>query len=146
MGLCGWLRDFIPKYAETVQPLTDLLRGTRAIKWTEVAEKSYQDIQIKLEGPLFLHRPDFKQKFTLQTDASAKGIGAVLYQEVDTNRRIVGFASKRLNPTQEKYHANEPECLAVIWGMKHFRPYLEDRPFTLRTDNRSLLWLKSLKN
>ena len=33
------------------------------------------------------------------------------------------------------------ELLAVVKGVKHFRPYLYDQKFTLRTDRASLLWL-----
>ena len=145
LGLCGWLRDFVPRYSETVQPLTDLLRGKNAYKWTPTAEAAFADIKAQLSQPLFLHRPNFDEPFVLQTDASAKGIAAVLYQGT-TDKRIISFASKRVNPAQERYHANELECMAVIWGMKQFRPYLEDRHFTLRTDSKSLLWLKTMAN
>ena len=146
LGLCGWLRDFIPKFAETAQPLTDLLRGNKPFKWPPLADVAFARIKEELEKPLYLHRPDYSKPFTLQTDASGRGIAAVLYQGTSDNKRIVSFASKRLDQMQERYHSNELECLAVIWAMKHYRPYLEDRHFILRTDNRNLLWLKSMTN
>ncbi|KAK9694062.1 RNase H-like domain found in reverse transcriptase [Popillia japonica] len=60
-------------------------------------------------------------------------------------RRIITYASSRFNATERRYHINEQECLAVIWAIKRFRPYLEDRKFTLRTDSRALLWLDRTK-
>ncbi|KAK9703797.1 RNase H-like domain found in reverse transcriptase [Popillia japonica] len=36
-------------------------------------------------------------------------------------------------------------ALAVVWAIKHYRPYLEDRPFTLRTDSKALTWLQQFR-
>ncbi len=41
---------------------------------------------------------------------------------------------------------NEQECLAIQWALKRYRSYLEDEEFTLRTDNKALLWLNTAKN
>jgi hypothetical protein len=38
------------------------------------------------------------------------------------------------------------ECLAVVFAIKNYRPYLEDKPFLLRTDNKCLLWLNGAKD
>ncbi|KAK9702258.1 RNase H-like domain found in reverse transcriptase [Popillia japonica] len=73
-------------------------------------------------------------------------LAAVLFQEHPTGRRIITYASSRFNATERRYHINEQECLAVIWAIKRFRPYLEDRKFTLRTDSRALLWLDRTKD
>ncbi|KAK9694519.1 RNase H-like domain found in reverse transcriptase [Popillia japonica] len=92
--------------------------------------------------PLFLHRPDHPHPFVLQTDASAVGGAAIVYQEIQDQRCIISYASVRFNKAERKYHINEQECLAVIWAIKRYRPYLEDRPFTLRTDSKALTWLQ----
>jgi hypothetical protein len=46
----------------------------------------------------------------------------------------------------QRYHINEQECLAAVFAIKHYRPYLEDKPFLLRTDNKCLLWLNGAKD
>lgn len=63
----------------------------------------------------------------LQTDVSSYGIAAVLYQEIEDQRKIVSYASGSLNGDQRNYYANELECLAMVLAMGKYRPYLEDQ-------------------
>ncbi|KAK9680444.1 RNase H-like domain found in reverse transcriptase [Popillia japonica] len=82
------------------------------------AEKAFSAIKEIASKPLFLHRPHPQYPYILQTDASAIGGAAVLYQEVQGERRIVSYASVRFNRTEQRYHINEQECLAVVWAIK----------------------------
>lgn len=59
----------------------------------------------------------------------------------DGPKRIISHASSTLNRTEQRYHINEIECLAIVWAIKKYRIYLEDRHFVLKTDNCALLWL-----
>src|SRR5215467_12684321 len=58
----------------------------------------------------------------------------------------LAFASKAITDTQSRYSVTEIECLAVLFGVEKFRPYLEGRFFTLITDHNSLKWLMELVN
>jgi hypothetical protein len=55
-------------------------------------------------------------------------MAAVLYQEIDQQRHVIVYASSRSNPRQQKYHNTEHECLALVWGIRKYQSYLEDRP------------------
>ena len=97
--------------------------------------------------PLTLDRPDSALPFIWQTDASAQGMGAILMQESAGNqRRIISYSSAKFTLAESRYHCNEQECLTVIWAIKRYRPYLEDRHFTLRTDSTALTWLRRIKD
>ena len=50
------------------------------------------------------------EEVTLQTDASEKGLGAVLIQ----NGQPVAFASRTLSKTEQRYATIEKECLAIV--------------------------------
>lgn len=91
--------------------------------------------------------PRFDKEFILSTDASGKGLGAVLSQKDETGKdRPICFASRTLNEAEQKYGATELELLAIVWSIRKFRNYLLGRKFTLVTDCRPLKWLYSLKD
>ena len=77
----------------------------------------------------------------LDTDACLTGISAVLSQVVDGEERVLGFASKSLSKSKRSYCVTRRELLAVIYFVKHYRPYLYDREFTIQTEHISLQWL-----
>ena len=72
---------------------------------------------------------------TLQTDASKKGLGAVLLQ----NSIPVMFTSRALTGSERNYQNLERECLATIWGMEKFHYFLYGKELTLETDQKPLV-------
>jgi hypothetical protein len=56
---------------------------------------------------------------------------------------VIAYASKSVTPAERNYSTTEGECLAFVWGIKHFRPYLFGTQFILVTDHASLKWLMS---
>jgi hypothetical protein len=80
----------------------------------------------------------------LYTDASKKGLGAVLSQKKEGREYVIAYASRSTNKTEENYPITDLECLAIVWAIKHFHHYLS-RPFTIVTDHAALKWLKTSK-
>jgi hypothetical protein len=70
----------------------------------------------------------------------------VLSQEHDGELKPIGFAGRGLSPPETRYTTTEQELLAVVWGIQHFRVYLEGQNFHLLTNHSALKWILSLKN
>ena len=85
---------------------------------------------------VFHRKAPTKNDNILTTDASAKGLGATLWQK--TKRRKLEFASRFLSNTEKKYAINELEVLAVVCGLEHFRLYIYGKPIELLTDHQAL--------
>lgn len=146
LGIASWYRRFVPNFATRTEPLTRMLRKKEAFCWTEEANEAFNDLKGCLVEAPILSCPDFTVPFQVQTDASGYGLGAVLYQLIGEEERVIAFASRSLTSSERKFTATERECLAVLWAIEKWRPYLEGYHFTVHTDHSCLLWLHKLKD
>ena len=148
LGLTGYYRRFILNYAEVAAPLTDLTKKSapKTVVWTDACNRAFKELKRRLcEAPV-LRTPDFDKKFILQTDASDRGVGAVLSQEdEDGCDHPIAYFSRKLLSREEKYSTVEKECLAIKLGVQAYKVYLLGRPFEIHTDHRALVWLDRLK-
>lgn len=146
MGMAGWYRRFLPNFAVLTGPITDLLKENRRFEWTRAAQLAFEALKRALVEAPILANPDFALPFTIQTDASDSGVGAVLTQGEGPCERVIAYFSKKISPAQQRYMVTERECLAVILAIEKFRPYIEGVHFTVITDHASLCWLQNLKD
>ena len=148
LGLTGYYRKFIPNFATLAAPLSDLTRKCQPekIKWSSSCEEAFQKLKAALQESPILKVAEPDCPFILQTDASDRGIGAVLSQkDSDGVEHPVAFASRKLFQREEKYAVIEKECLAIVWALKVFHPYLYGCKFSIETDHKPLSWLQRMK-
>ena len=108
---------------------------------------SIRETKRGINRPLKLSRPDLALPYILHTDACSSEMGAALYElGADGIKKIISYASAKFKPAETRYHSNEQEYLAVVYAVKKYRHLLEDRPFTLKTDNKGLTWLKETRD
>lgn len=148
LGLVGWYRRFVPNFASIAVPLTDLLSKSvsNPVPWTEDCETAFNTLKEKMCSSPVLQSPDFSQRFLVQVDASATGIGAVLAQGSSGEEKPVVYLSRKLLPRETRYSTIEKECLAIKWALDSLRYYLLGREFDLETDHRALTWIQSMKD
>ncbi|KAI8490455.1 hypothetical protein Bbelb_317230 [Branchiostoma belcheri] len=137
--LASFYRKFVPAFATVAEPLVRLTDKHHNFQWNPACQSAFDTLKHQLTSPPILAFPDFTREFTLATDASNTGIGAVLTQEHGTTRRVVAYASKTLSRSQRRWSTYDQEFWAAVWAVRHFRPYLYGHNFTLLTDHRPLL-------
>lgn len=144
IAFANYYRKHIENFAKICIPLNKLTRKNMKFVWTKDCQTSFETLKTKFMNPPILDYPDFNQanKFVLHTDASGYAIGAVLSNK---NGRPVAYASRALNKAENNYSTIEKELLAVVWAIKHFRPYLYGKKFSICTDHRPLVYLFSMK-
>ena len=147
LGLTGYYRAYVPNYASLTAELTDLIRKGKPnkIEWTSSLQDSFDKLKQLLAAKPVLHLPDLTKTFTLRTDASNTGLGAVLLQEKKGRLFPISYASRKLLDREKNYCTPEKECLAIVWAINKFYNYLYGNEFILQTDHHSLKYLNTSK-
>lgn len=146
LGLAGYYRRFIPNFSKISKPLTKLLQKDIPFNFDYDCTSSFENLKKALTTTPILIYPNFDEPFVLTTDASAFALGCVLSQGKIGNDLPIAYGSRTLCSAETKYSTIERELLAIVWSVKHFRPYLFGRKFKLVTDHRPLTWLFSIKD
>jgi hypothetical protein len=140
LGLAGYYRRFIRRFADIAAPLYKLLHKEVKWEWNDSHQRAFEALKTALTEPPVLVIPDFRKPFTLTTDASQVAIGGVLEQRCDDGRvRVVSFFSRTLKDAETRYSTLDREYLGVYSNVKHFRPYLLGNHFTVHTDHKPLV-------
>ena len=109
LGLAFYYHRFIPQFAKWASPLHELIhpiamKKTRAriklpplqqklppFQWTTDQQESFDKLKLALTTAPVLAYPNYEKPFLLETDASLKGLGAVLLQEDDNGNMRMSF-------------------------------------------------------
>jgi hypothetical protein len=144
LGLTGFFRRFIQKYAQIAAPISELLKGTVSFSWEFKQEKAFQTLKKNLiENPILqLFNP--KSETELHCDASSLGLSGMLLQRgTDGHFHLVHAISKKATVVEKNYHSSKMELMAVVWSINRLRPYLAGVKFTVVTDCQALVHLNA---
>ena len=120
-------------------------RGSSRVVWLSEHQQAFDALKDAISDNPVLRSPNFSKLFYLRTDASDKGVGAVLEQEFEDGRHPVLYLSKKLTDTEKRYAVIEKECYAIVWSVKSLRVFLEGRRFVVESDHAPLQWLDRVK-
>lgn len=82
---------------------------------------------------------DQTKKLGLICDASAYGVGAILFRRIDSEEKLIAFPSRTLSKVEKGYAHIEKKALAVVFGVRKFHKYLFGRKFSIYSDYQPLL-------
>jgi hypothetical protein len=78
MGLAGYYRRFVEGFSKIEKPITTLQRKGDRYEWIEECDSAFIEIKRLLTSVPILRVSDMEKDFTVCTDASKQGLGAVL--------------------------------------------------------------------
>ena len=147
LGLINFYHRFVPNCAGILQPLNAVLSHSlandRVLSWTPLTTDAFKQAKQMLARATMLFHPKPDALTSIMTDASNKAVGAVLQQKLGADWHPISYFSRKLNVAETKYSAFDRELLAVYLAIKHFRHFVEGRPFHVLTDHKPLTYALS---
>ena len=120
LGLVNYCRLWIMDFAETTQPLVDMIYKedialSDHITWTPEAEVSFTEIKQRITDSGALGLPDYDKPFTLTADCKNGFMTALLLQEHGLKLRPVAYYSKKLDSVAQALpHCVQSVCAAAM--------------------------------
>ena len=136
LGMVNYYRDMWVRRSHVLTPLAALTSTGVKFKWTDVHQKSFEDMKRILARETLLAHPDFSQPFHIHTDASKFQLGAVISQE----GKPIAFYSRKLTGPQTRYTTTERELLSIVEVLKEFRNILFGYQIIIHTDHENLTY------
>ena len=126
LGLTGYYRKFVPRFADISRPLTTLTKKDTKFEWTSVCQRSFELLKEALCGEPVLKYADTSKPYTLYTDASKYGWAGVLTQphimtidgKSTTTDHPVAFVSGLFRGSQLNWAALTKDALLFICPLK----------------------------
>lgn len=146
LGMVNFYNRFIPRAARLLQPLYCALKKKKAsenVDWTPDRLQAFTNAKSALANAALLTHPSPSAPVALTTDASDVAVGAVLEQRVCGVWQPLAFFSRTLRDNERKYSVFDRELLALYLATRHFRFFLEGRPFTAYVDHKPLIFAMS---
>ena len=146
LGLTGYYRKFVPRFADISRPLTTLMKKDAKFEWTPACQKSFKLLKETLCDEPVLKYADTSKPYTLYTDASKFSWAGVLTQphttvidgKSTTTDHPVAFVSGLFRGSQLNWAALTKEAFVIYMSVKKLSFYLTDAQILLRSDHKPL--------
>jgi hypothetical protein len=123
------LNRFIPRAAERSLPFFQVLRSTKNFQWSEIQNKSLQELKDYLLNMTKMCPPEPRSLLLLYVFASNSAVSVVLVQEKEEEGKLkqipVYFASEALSGSKIFYSEMEKIAYTVIMAARKLRHYFE---------------------
>ena len=153
LGFVGYYRRFIKNFSRITKPIREVITGLENqskrsakktyIEWSDAADVAFEHLKAMCVSTPILAYPDYQLPFTLHTDSSTDGLGAVLYQKQDGKLRVIAYASRSVSKAESNYPAHKLEFLALKWAVceKFHECLYGSKSFEVFTDNNLLTYV-----
>ena len=135
LGLVGYYRKFVPRFADISRVLTHLTKKDVEFKWTPECEKCFQILKEFLQQAPILRYPDPQASYTLYTDASKYAYAGVLTQHNNGTDHPITYVSGLFRGSQLNWATLTKEAYAIYMSVKKLSFYIDTAKITVKSDH-----------
>ena len=139
--MVNFLSSFLPNLRQLLIPIYDLQKKSKKFKWTEEAEKAFNDIKELLISPSVLNAPMPGGLFCLESDTSQERVSGTLLQEQGKELVVIGYHSKRLPQSAKNFGITELELTELLVNIHGFLQLLYNRYFEVLVDHKAIEYM-----
>lgn len=136
------MSKFIPQLSQATESLRSLAKQV-PFSVTEQLREAFEMAKLKIAQPLLklaYFNTSISTPTAISSDASPRGLGAILWQRDEHDRWApITCASRSLTDAEVRYSQLEREMLGIVFAITRFRQYVLGRPFEVITDHKPLI-------
>ena len=133
LGLIGYYRKFVPRFADISRVLNKLTRKDEDFEWTPECDKCFNMLKDYLQEAPILRYPDPEARYVLYTDASKYAYAGVLTQTMEGTDHPIAYVSGLFRGSQLNWAALTKEAYAIYMSVKKLSFYLDSARITVRS-------------
>ena len=126
-------------------PIYDLQKKAKKFKWTDEAEKAFNEMKKLLISPPVLKTPTLVSLFRLESDTLREGVGGTLLQKQGDEWVVIGYHSKRLPKSAKNFGVTELELTGLLVNIHGFMQLLSNQYFEVLVDHKAIKYMMKSK-
>ena len=135
LGLVGYYRKFIPRFADISRVLTQLMKKDVEFKWTPECKNCFQILKEFLQQAPILNYPDHHISYTLYTDESKYAYAGVLTQNNNGTDHPITYVSRLFCGSQINCSTLKKEADAIYMSVNKLSFYIDTAKITVKSDH-----------
>ena len=139
--MVNFLSSFLPNLRRLLIPIYDIQKKLKKFKWTDEAEKAFNNIKKLLVNSPVLKALTPGGLFRLESDTSQEGVGSTLLQKQGNEWVVIGYHSKRLPPSTKNFGVTELELTGLLVSIHGFMQSLCNRYFEVLVDHKAIEYM-----
>ena len=135
LGLLGYYRKFVPRFADILRVPTHLMKKDVEFKWTPECKNCFQILNESLQQAPILKYPDPQANYTLYTDASKYAYAGMLTQKTNGTDHPITYVSGLFHGSQLNWATLTKEAYTIYMSVKKLSFYIDTAKITVKSDH-----------
>ena len=135
LGLVGYYRKFVPRFADISRVLTHFTKKDVEFKWTPECENCFQILKECLQQAPILKYPDPQVSYTLYTDSLKYAYAGILTQYNNGTDHPITYVSRLFCGSQLNWATLTKEAYAIYMSVKKLSFYIDTAKITAKINH-----------